>query len=405
MNKKILIILLMMIAFVPNVLALGITPGRTTIAFEPSLEKTVSFSVVNSDKKDIDLVVFAEGELAKYISLSDVSLSLSASEESKTLSYTLSLPAELKPGLNTGEVVVLQLPEKAQGSDTFIGSTVGVKTQVYVHVPFPGKYAEAELNVIGPDNNGKVIFAMPVTSRGELDLVRVGATIDIFSSLNEKIQTITTNEVSLKSQERKEIIAEWNASDVQPGPYRIVVTLVYDESTLTLEKEFNVGKKILSLEGIEVNDFSLGEIAKFEILVENKWSESIENAYVQMLVYNTEGKVMADFKSQTYNVPALEKTLMVAFWDTEGVKKGTYDSSVFLRYGDSSEQKDLKLEINENEIKIIGAGYIISKGITKEGGLSRSLTITLITVIALLVIINLSWFIFLRKRFLNKVKR
>jgi hypothetical protein len=174
---------------------------------------------------------------------------------------------------------------------------------------------------------------------------------------------------------------------------------------LTIEKQFNVGQRLLELQGIEVNDFSLGEIAKFEILVENKWSDAIVGTFAQMLIYNTKGDVMADFKSATYDIPPLEKALMVAFWDTAGVGQGTYDSSVLLNYGEKTQQQDLKLEVKNNEINVIGVGYVISR--EDGGGIfgGSTLTIVLITVISVLVIINLLWFLFLRKRLSGKVKK
>ena len=396
------IIILFIVTLSKNVLALGITPGRAVFDYIPGESHTIDFTVINSEARDTDFVVLVTGELNESIAVSEVSFHMTANEESKKLSYTITMPPNLKPGLNTAEVVVVQLPGKSPKSEAFIGAAVGVATQIHVNVPYPGKYAEADMNVIGPDNEGKITFVIPVISRGELDLVRVKATVDIFSSLNEKITTLTTSEISLPSKQRGEIVATWNTSEVPPGPYRAVATVIYDESTLKIEKQFEVGKRRLEVENIEVNDFTLGEIAKFEILVNNKWSQTISGAYAQMLVHNPEGAIMADFKSATYDIPSLEKILMVAFWDTAGVSKGTYDSSLFLRYGESSEQQDFKLEVKDDEINVIGVGYVISKEKGKSSLGDNTLTVVLITVIVVLIIINVLWFLVLRKRILKK---
>jgi hypothetical protein len=402
LNDRKLFIGLAMVLFIVvlslNVSALGITPGRTTFDYESGASGTVEFTVVNSENVDMELVVLVQGELNESVSVSEVSFHMDATEKSKTLSYTVTMPPDLKPGLNSAEVVVIQLPGKSKTSEAFIGAALGVATQIYINVPFPGKYAEADMNVIGPDDGGTVTFVIPVHSKGDLDLVRVRGTIDIFGPLNEKVASVTTNEISLISQERKEIVATWDALDVAPGPYRAVATVLYDEQTLTIESQFSVGKRLLELANIEVNDFSLGDIAKFEVLVENKWSQSIVGAYAQMLIYNSEGDVMADFKSATYDLPPLEKALMVAFWDTGGVRKGTYDSSLFLKYGERSEQQDLKLEVKDSEINIVGIGYVISKSPGGGGLGGNTLTIVLITVIVVLVLINLLWFLVLRKK-------
>jgi hypothetical protein len=170
---------------------------------------------------------------------------------------------------------------------------------------------------------------------------------------------------------------------------------MYDGELISLEGEFNIGLETLELKQIEVNDFSLGDIAKMEMLVENKWSEPIVGAYTQTEIYNEDGGLAADFKSANYDVPALSKELMVSYWDTAGVKKGTYNTQVFLKYSDVSIPTNLKLKVEENRIEIIGLGYVISAD--SKGG-SNTLMIVLVIGIITLVLINLLWFFILRKR-------
>jgi len=397
-NKLFLILLLVSLISLPNVLALGVTPGKTSIDFVPGESRTVDVSVVNSENKDMNLAVLIQGELSAYISVSDVSFKMSSSESEKKLSYTLKMPQDLSPGPHSGEVIIVQLPEQLPTGDAFVGASVAVATQVQVFVPYPGKYAEVDMSVAGFDSPGKVTFVIPIHNRGDLDIVRARAIIDIYGPLNEKITSVNTNELSITSKERKEVVAEW-AAEVAPGRYRAVATVIYDEKTTQVEKQFSVGNKVLSLEQVEINDFTLGQIAKFEMLVNNEWSESIVGAYAQMFVYNDKGEVMADFKSATYDIAPLTKVLMVAFWDTDGVKTGTYDASVFLKYGEQSSQQDLKLEVSESNINVIGLGYVISeRGGNSEGLFSNSLMVVLVVVIGLLVLINIVWFLVLRKK-------
>ncbi len=396
--------LLFIILLSSSISAIGITPGKTNLEYKPGSTERVSFSVINSEARDINVVILVQGELNRSIAVSEVSFSMKANEERRELSYTIEIPLGLSPGPHKAEIVALQLPGKSQVGEAFIGAAVGVATQAEIFVPYPGKYAEIDLSVLGPDNDGNVIFVVPVHSRGKLDIKRVRAGIDVYSSLNEKVASLGTNEFSLSGGERRELTAPWDTKDVLPGPYRAVANVLYDESSARAEKEFSVGRRVLELQSIEVNDFSLGGIAKFEALVENKWSERINGAYGQMLVYNNDGEVMADFKSQTYDIEPLSKALMAAFWDTEGVRAGTYASSFFLKYADQSIQKDLQLEVSEDSINVIGLGYVISKGGTRGrlGGIGDSLIVVLVTIIGVLIIVNALWFLYLRKRLLGR---
>lgn len=390
------VMLLIVLVLAGSVGALGITPGRTTFDFVPGKSESVNFEVLNSEG-DSSFVVFAKGEFENNILLSDVAFDISAGEGSKSVSYTLNMPEILSPGTHKTDIVVTRLPKKSGNSDAYVGATVAVVTEVVVNVPIPGKYAEAELNIMAPDAEGKMNFVIPVWSRGEFDLVDVRATVELYSSLNEKVGEIFSNRIAIPSGQRKELIATWDAK-VASGPYRAVASVLYDEQTLSLEREFSVGSKKLKLENVEVNDFKLGEIAKFEILVSNEWTDVVEGVFAEMEVYNEDGAVSANFKSPTYDISSQQKELMLAFWDTKGVKKGTYDSTLFLKYGKSVEQQNLKLEVDDNAINIVGFGYVISR-VSGENG---NLVMILIGVIVLLVVANLSWFIFLRKKLMKK---
>lgn len=399
MNKTIIFIILIALMIVPSISALGITPGRTN--FESVIagsEEIVEFSVINSDRKNIELLVLVRGELNGSVLVSENKFSMSAQEYEKKLSYTFKVPSGLKAGEHTADILVIKLPDEYSSTGTLVGGTVAVATQLYVFIPYPDKYVDANLNVMSEDVNN-INFIIPVHNRGKLDISRVHANIDIYGELNEKITTIMTNDISLLSGVRQEIVANWDASEISTGNYRAVATLIYDEETLTLENQFAIGKPLLELLSVEVNDFSLGDIAKFEMLVESKWSQEIKGAYAQTQIFNTEGEVMADFNSPAADFPALSKKLLIAFWDTDGVKKGTYDASVYLRYGEHSTQKDFKLDVSDDEIRVVGVGYVIS---SRNKGSGNNMVFLLIIVIGVLVLINIIWFLVVRKKLARK---
>ena len=398
MNKKILV-LLMGIFLIASVSALGVTPARTTIDFQPGLKQTVSFSIVNSENQDMELVIYAQGDLSESISLKENAITMSASEGSRQMSYEVSLPSELKPGLNIGEVVVLQLPGKSGSSEAYVGAALAVVSQLYVNVPFPGQYAEADLNVVNAEKDGEAVFIIPVVNRGKEHLSSVKANVDIYNKLNEKVGSFNTVEIEVASGQRGEIVHKWKA-EVPVGRYRAVATLIYGTNppkTINLEKQFNVGTSDLELQEISVNEFQLGDIAKFEMLVENKWSEQISGAYAQTQVYSDVGDVIADFNSAQYDISPLSKMVMVSYWDTAGVREGDYETKIFLRYGDKSSQKNVELKVSEDSIEVIGLGYVISSGKSGVAG-NSNLVFILIIVIVVLVLINLLWFLVLRKR-------
>ncbi len=392
MDRKFLVMIIFLF-FVARASAFGITPAQST--FEYVSEKTVqsSFEIVNSEHNTFDLVLFLQGELNASVLISDVSVHLDAKDNNKKIFYDLIIPSKLSPGPHEAEIVVLNMPSKSDTARAFIGAVVGLVHKIHIDVPYPGKYAESSLSIT--TENSDILFVFPVVSRGKQDIARAKAIIDIYTPLNEKIATVVTEEIAVPSELRREIVARWNTIEVKSGKYLADATVIYDESTITLQKEFSVGEQTLKIKNVEVNDFTLGGIAKFEFLVENTWNTIIKNAYVQMQILNQDGSAISDFKSATYDISPFESKILTAFWDTEGIKKGQYDSRALLKFGEQSLQHDFELEVSDEDINIVGVGYVISKA---NKGSSNALTTILITLIALLVIVNLLWFLILRKR-------
>ncbi len=395
------LILVFFIFFISSISALGVTPARNTIDYIGKSSNTYSFTIVNSENKDMNLKISARGDLANYINLEKSSVSMSSSDSQVKISYFLNLPEQLSPGTQVGEIVITENPKLEEG-ENYIGATLAVVTQVYVYVPYPGKYAEAKLNVINADSNGDATFIISVASKGDFDLTDVYANIDVYSALNEKIDSLFTEKYFIASGDKKDIIYKWKAS-VPIGNYKAKVALIYDDKIINLEDEFAVGEANIELQELYVNEFSLGEIVKVNMLLENKWSEAIIGVHSIMEIYSKDGKKLDSIKSPNYDIEPLGKQILSSYWDTSGVKEGSYDTTVSLEYGNKKIDNDLELIVSSNELKVLGLGYVISadKRSSNSSGSNDTVTI-LIIVIGILVLVNILWFLVLRKYITKK---
>lgn len=396
--KRILFILagLLIVLTMQNVLAIGITPGRTTINFEPSLHKEVSFSIINSEHKDMSVIFMIKGELSESITLSQAYAEFSSSEDSKSFTYVIDLPEQFeRPGLHTADIVALEVPKDTVSEGAIIGATVAVVSQLHVYVPYPGKYVELDVDIIEASPGQFTMFIISVVNRGRLNIKRANARIEIYSK-DKLIDKIETEEIGLLVGERKEFIKKWD-TNVDIGKYKAKIILTYDGEERILEKDFNVGEAKLEIELITVKDFALGEIAKFNILVNNKWGEEIKDVRVNMIVYGELGNTLAEIKTPNYDVPSLSKVEMIAYWDTEGMEEGIYDGKLILSYGKDKNEKNVKIKITEDSIEVTGlTGHVIIKG--KGRFNSNNL---LIILVIFLILANIVWF-FIVKRLKKK---
>ncbi len=394
MNKIIFILVFILFA-AGNICALGVTPAGTTLDFEAGMKKSVGFSVINSGGKDIKVLISSQGELAQYINLPIKEAAISATESSKAFTYDLSLPKDLSPGLHTGEIFIIEVPAGNSQGETQVLATLAVVTQVYVYVPYPGKYANAKMVVYNANQGEDVTFVFPIVSAGEFDLTTVRANVEIFNKMGEKIDSFSTSSISIPSGEKKEIVHKWKA-DTPVGEYRAVATLIYDEGSVQLEETISIGSKEIELKEINVNNFILGEIVKLEMLVENKWSEPITGAFIETKIKDAAGNIVSSFQSPSQNIEALTTKLFNSYWDTAGVRVGTYETEVAINYADKSSKKNVKFQVEDDELIIIGLGYVVSG--EEKGDESNSLVTILVVVIVLLVLINLLWFLMIRKK-------
>lgn len=397
-NKKIMFVILLfiIILLIKDVYAIGISPGRTTINFEPNLKQDIKFTIINNEHKDMKVVLSVEGELANYVTLHNVLVDFKANEEAKNFVYGVSLPASLeKPGVNEANIIAMELPPEADQEGAFIGATAAVATQLHVNVPYPGKYLTVDLQVEEAEPSEPVIFHIPVMNFGEEDILHAQASIDILGANNEKIVTIESEDKSIKAKQKDEFVIGWDA-DVNSGAYHAIVVVRYDGKIARVEKNFNVGNLMIDVNSITVNNFRLGGIAKFNILVESKWNEKIKDVYGQMLIDDEDGNNIADFKTASVDVDPFARQEMVAYWDTEGVKEGTYDGKIILHYLGRTTERALETKIGFDSIEtsILGTGRVI-KAAQREGIKTNNLLIALVVV---LVIVNIGWFIYLRKK-------
>lgn len=380
----------LMLLLVSNVSSLGISPGRKIIDFLPSQEVSGSFKIINSEDRQLSLSVSVNGDLEERFILSEKIISLNPGEE-KIVDYKFNLPEGLSPGNHIQEIVVSESSLSSEGS---IGATVGVISQVYIKVPYPGKYAELEFNIESAEVGQSVLFSIIASNVGEESIEDLSAIIDIFDRDDNRIGTISSEKIKIPKGDKKSLSVSWKA-DVEAGEYLARAKISYAEENIELEKDFRIGVETLDLNSVIVKQYSLGGIAKFEMNVQSKWSEDISNVYSQTNVFDSNKKMIADFKSPTDDIFALANQTLFSYWDTEGIKEGIYDAVIYLRYGEKFSKRDVQFEVGKNNLRTLGLGYVIS-GTQSSGG---NIVTLLVVVIVILVLLNFLWFVIFRRKF------
>jgi len=369
-----------------------------SLDYEPGLKKEISFSVLNEEHKNMKVFLTIEGDLNDSVSLYQNIVEFMPSEEAKSFNYIIKIDKVLEPGLHTARIIGLEIPNIGPGGE-YVSSKSKIVTELKVYVPYPGKYLESGLDVWNAEQNSTADFKVIVINRGKQRIENANALIEIYTLLDEKITEFESETKPVDAIGKADLSAKWNVN-VFPGDYIAKVNIFYDNENKTFEKKFSVGTRNLTVEGMLVNNFQLGGIAKIQILVENKWNQDLAGVYANLIVYNSENQVIVDIKSSPEDIVSLSKKELITYWDTSNIDEGEYKGKLTIKYEDKSTEKDLVLSVGQDSLNVFGTGYALRPRIIQ----GTTLTTIILVFVVLLLIVNLAWFVFFR-RIIGKKKK
>ena len=219
------------------------------------------------------------------------------------------------------------------------------------------------------------------------------ATIDILGPTNERITTIQTNSKLIKSKEIGELTAEWIPKD--PGFYSALATLRYDGKTSQTQKTFYIGNVEIELLEVQVKNFRLGGVAKFDLTIENKWNDLVKNVFIEITMKTKEGNILDTFKSTSSDIASLAKETIVAYWDTTNINPGQYDATITMHYADNKKtERQFTADVSLDNIRLSSIGATAQ--VISSTGLPDNSLIAFLVVI--LIAINIGWFIYFKKK-------
>ncbi|MBI2576638.1 hypothetical protein HYV84_05465 [Candidatus Woesearchaeota archaeon] len=391
----ILVLLISTIA-APMAHAIGITPAKMSVNFEPELKTTLSQKVFNNDHRDLNAVIYAHGELEPYIRIIDSLVPVKAEEETKEFRYELSLPKDFKkPGLYSAEIVVMELPKAASpGQETSVTALGSVVSELYVRVPFPEKYAEAKLVVETTAIDKPVRFVILLNNYGMQNIVKAKAHLDILGATYEKLGEAETNDISLAAKQDGKIEAQWLNPDIKPGVYHVKGFLDYDGKRIELEQNFKVGSLSIEIIDLKADKFKLGSIAAIDVFLENKWNSPIKGVFGIMTATASDGTEYVKSKTTSIDMDAISRDKITAYWDTRDIPVGVYNLNIDIHYEGQTTTRLIRANVNIDSFRT----DLSTVGRVVVGEATKNRDTFLYILILALIAANVGWFIYMKRR-------
>ncbi|HIH31116.1 TPA: hypothetical protein HA235_00250 [Candidatus Woesearchaeota archaeon] len=383
-----------------NVSALGVAPSRKIVDYGPETQY-VTARIVNNDQINMKLLLYAQGEYSEYVKIDTPTVNIASNEGEKEFTYSFKLPNNMTPGTHNINIIIMQVPDDMNMPDeaqTTILSTLSVRQQLRINVPYPGLYAEGTLYITEGTVNDTITFTANIANKGTEAISNINGELVIKGPTNEEIARIKSNSLqSISVQGSDKLVVNWKA-DTNPGLYYAEYIVNYANKQFVLRKTFMLGDFFVEIRNIKVDQFKLGTIAKFDVELVNKWNQPVDNVFADMQVLDAQGNIMNSFRTAPINIKQLSSSTITGYWDTKELDVGTYDIKVILMYSGKVSEKIFKTVVGIDSIQVqdfMNVGNVVALD-TKGNNLS----LLWILVIAS-IIFNIGLFIyfkFIRKR-------
>jgi len=327
-----------------------ITPPEILVYFEPQYSKEYSFGVSNPEEKVMDLDIYANGDLSKYIQLLDQNVSLLPKHD-MSVNFILTLPYQMEPGYHTAHINVKEKPpEKITG----LQGISEVAFTINVMAPYPGDYLELSLNTEDNVQTGtEVKVNLFVRNFGANDEYGVKSSVEFLDIKDNKSMGILNLEpFDIVSTDSKSIYSSYPVKNWNLGVYNAIATLEYAGKTTHASKSFTVGDIKMEIFGLNQTKYEKGKINKVGIITQSKWNQIINNVYAVVSLNDQRGKKI-EARSANSDFGPWDKKEIPVFLDLKDVDVGLYNLNVEVFYMNKSEKKSFEIEVNKSWISTL----------------------------------------------------
>lgn len=373
--KKTYLIIIALALLAGQVSAIGISPSRIILHYQPSLEDTLSFTVYNGGGSPTTVKLYSHGELENITSFEKGIIEMKP-DSRETFNVRIKLPpGEYEPGDHAVFIGAVEQAEKQLGNRMSVAAVTGVESQVYIRVPYPGKYLSASIDVDDVTVGQPILFKVFVSSLGDEKIWNVTGTIDVYDPEGAKAVSLASTAESLGPKESKELYAEWTLANVSAGIYRVIATVNYDGKSATAETNFRLGDMILEILDAAAEMMG-GSVVRFVIEVQSSWNDAISGVYAKINVSDAYGNFAGATSTAPMTISRWGKAQMEAFLKADKMGEGAYEALIMLHYNGKSSEKRVRFKIEGEKFKVnplyavitLLALIIIYLLISKRGG-------------------------------------
>lgn len=327
MQKRFLIYIIILILLSQLVLGLGVRPAKKYFDFQPNEIMQGSFKIINNDNKDLDLFIYTQGDLAEYIELEEEDIKFSDGE--KVFKYKVKFPSQLQPGETIGEIVVTETIPDIRISGTQVSANIKLIYKVIVKTPSPDKFVEASLKIIPIQKNIDILTT--INNKGKQDIDEASSDVTILD-IQKEISKLSSEKVSLKAGEQKELRSTLSQESIQKGSYKAMASVNYDNKVIEIIKEFKIGEPKILINYFD-KYFVVDKINELNIEYKNEWNQKLKEIYTDIKLFK-DGKEILSMKTISFEIEPWSNKKVTSYLDARGIEPGNYQMDILIHHGE-----------------------------------------------------------------------
>ena len=334
--SAILELLLFLLLSISLASAIGISPSKIELAFQPNHHEEIIIHLINSAGRPLNATLQLGGDLAHYMK-SEEGFFVIPPYQSKAYTITIDFPAIIrKPGEHIVVVNAVQAPISTKEEVRGIGATLSVEGKIVVRVPYTGKYAEATLELKDINEGEQSTATFSIVNYG-LDAIQNAAGIlQIYDAAGTLLDSLSTPRVYIASQATETALISLDSAKYGAGIFPVTAFAEYDgDTTEHITQQLRIGTLFVNVTDYTKKVYTKS-LAPFQIYVHNRWNNQIDHLSADIRFFK-EGIPIGDIlKTPSISIPAWEQLSLSALWDTRLAAPGAYTAEITLYYMDKT---------------------------------------------------------------------
>ena len=239
-----------LILLLPSALGLAIAPAQHHFYYGDG-EHDGRIRVINNHQESTSVSISVTGELAPFIKPDQEEFSITSQDSGWFVTFALSEPETLEPGAHEGTLKF----QVASDQSGMVGVALAMESIVYLHVPYPGTHAEADL-IFAPQEAGDVVFSIPILNTGSQDIRSATVHMEVLQG-EEVVGVLNSLPVTISSSKQKVIHLNWLPEE--GGDFLAMARVSFDDKELQLTQQFTIGG--------EEKGFNISNLVIYSVLV------------------------------------------------------------------------------------------------------------------------------------------